>query len=426
MTIVFSILFVFTIAYTFVYKRDPISPARIFILTYSALLAIYCLKFSMFQTPWSPTTIMIFGGACACFIGGCITVILLGKIAGPQIDFSFKAIKQDLHNDAASVDWNHFLMIWLLCTAVFIGIFIWNTLHMGYIPMFAENPGEARITFLEDNIYIGVGWFFGPLSLMMMAEMLIFGKLKGAKLFLSLAISTIVLLLYVTLVTRYDLIRFVLFAIIIFHYGKRNISLSHMALLLAAGLILFMGMFLVRTSYDTLGTLSDMLRMRMPPGLGWAGSIYSYAVCSFWNLDYVVQKYVEGVGSYPLGFGYELFSWFLFFTQLQGPFVAMFGFDTIYNESAVKVSGYNTINFVWPFFKDFGVVGVFLLPLLFGLLISFFYANTMKKPTVFRIALWSLFAPCILLSFHSALWEYWFLYMNIFFFMLAHKKLTLT
>ena len=117
---------------------------------------------------------------------------------------------------------------------------------------------------------------------------------------------------------------------------------------------------------------------------------------------------------------------FFFLTGLLGPLTNMYGFESIYNEYVSKVKAFNTIVYVWHFYKDFGAAGVYLFSCTAGMLAAFFYRNTIRKATLFRVSLWGLFAPCILLSFHTPLYQHWFLYMNILFFIIASRKITIT
>ena len=93
------------------------------------------------------------------------------------------------------------------------------------------------------------------------------------------------------------------------------------------------------------------------------------------------------------------------------------------NESVSMLKGLNTIVFPWHFYKDFGAFGVFFLPLLFGMIITVFYVNTMNAPSLSRMAVWAQVAPLIIFSFGFALWEFWFIYVNFAVIAAAHRRL---
>jgi hypothetical protein len=93
------------------------------------------------------------------------------------------------------------------------------------------------------------------------------------------------------------------------------------------------------------------------------------------------------------------------------------------NESIEKVKGLNTVVYVWPFYKDFGAPGVYLLTFAGSLGFSYYYANTFLQPSLKRLAVWGLLIPAVLLSYHAALWECWFWYFNLGVAIWAHRRL---
>jgi hypothetical protein len=184
--------------------------------------------------------------------------------------------------------------------------------------------------------------------------------------------------------------------------------------------------FFIRIKYDTLALFTDYTKLHMPKELFWTANMYTYLVNNFWNLDFAFRKYVDGTFGYPLGFGLHFFRPLLGLPGLETPFFHSCGFDSIMNESIIKVKGFNTVVYVWHFYQDFGAFGVYFLPLLLGMLITVFYVNTLYRPSLFRTALWGIFVSFILLSYHAPLWELWFVYINILFLAIAHKQIRLT
>jgi oligosaccharide repeat unit polymerase len=164
------------------------------------------------------------------------------------------------------------------------------------------------------------------------------------------------------------------------------------------------------------------IKIKMPKQFLWAATGYAYIANNFWNFDYAVQKYIDGNSFYPRSFGFELLRPLFFFSHLEGPVSSLHGFDSLYNESVVKVRGLNTVLFIWHFYKDFGLWGTFLLIFLLGCGLGIFYQNTMERPTLLRLCLWSVFIGMIFFSFMVPLWSFWFTYLNVGVFLLAHKK----
>jgi oligosaccharide repeat unit polymerase len=419
-----SILFI-TVLSAYYYQKDLLSPVRLYICMYSFLLAVNALKLSDYQTEWSLTTHLFFWGASGLFIaGGCIMLLVnrVNNTLGP-VNFSF--VKSALASDALRMDWKWFFYVWLFCSAFFMASYAASFAISGVVPMLSENADKARISFFEANRFANIGIFFGPLSLILAAELLLFATPGRRRRWIVAAVSCVTLLLYGTIVTRIDLFRVILFGLVIYHYGKKRLSFAQFLYAVGFSVIFFLVFFFLRIKYDTLGLFAESFKLHMPKELFWTANMYTYLVSDFWNLDFAFRKYVDGLYVCPHGFGFDLVRPFLFFTHLEPAMLKSWGFDSIMNESIPKVKGFNTVVYVWHFYKDFGAFGVYFLPLVLGMLCTTFYVNTLYRPSLFRIALWGIFVSFILLSFHGPLWELWFVYVNILFLAIAHKQIKL-
>jgi hypothetical protein len=232
----------------------------------------------------------------------------------------------------------------------------------------------------------------------------------------------LVLGLYMTIVTRYDLFRFILFTVILYHYGRNRLRPIHiLAGVVLAAMIFFAGFF-VRVNTDSIGAFNEMIKVKLPKHLAWASSIYAYLANDFWNLDFAIKKYVDGDFTYRLQYGVGLFRALLWNLRLEPELVQAYHFDTLFNESATKVKGLNTVIYVWHFYKDFGIPGVLLLPLGAGVASWIYYQNTLYRPSVMRVSIWGILAGAIGLSYHGPLWELWFFYLNLLVVLIAHRR----
>jgi len=426
MSLFFFCIIGIIILYTLFYTKDFFSPARFFILLYALLLGVYFLQLSKLQTPWCFTTHLLLWGSMLTFIGGTQICVLLFQIKNPLFTFSFGNIKASLQEDARNLNWNHFSLVTNTCIVIFILSYAVAFILTKEIPAFSRYPDVARLNFLSASLPTNIGLFMGPMAMMLLFEVILFrpGQLKEKT--MMFVLMGILVLLYGSIVTRTDMFRVMFFAVLLYHYGKKNLSLKHLSILAVTGVILFMIMFFIRTSTETFETFSTFLKMRLPPKLFWASNIYAYVVNNFWNFDFAVQKYVEGNSSYPFGYGFYLLRSFFFLTQTEGFFIGTYGMESIMNPMITRIESLNTIVYVWHLYKDFGPIGVFGLSFLFGALLSIFYHNTISKPSLVRIGIWSIFIGMIFLSFLNATWEFWFIYLNIFIILLAHRKIQLS
>ena len=423
MTWLYLGILVFTVIPAVLRGRDLLSPVRIYVGIYSLLLSIYSLNLSRLQTPWSQTTLMLFWGANALFLGGAFLVAMIGRIKFPDWRFDFGRIRQALREDARTVDWEWFFKLWKIAAAVFVVCFAGATMITGSVPILSDNPDKARLAFFSASLPTNYGIFFGPLAMMMAVEMLLFAGLGRGRKFLVIAVTLVLFLLYMAIITRYDIFRFFIFAIVLYNYGRRNLGFVHLGAGTAALAVIFVIGMLVRVNSDTIQSFNEIIQVKLPKHLAWASNPYAYLANDFWNLDYAIRKFADGNDHYPLQYGFGLLRGPLTLIFMEGPLTQAYGFDTIMNESIEKIKGLNTIVYVWSLYKDFGALGVFGITLAASVTLCLFYGNTMRRPTILRVSLWGLLVPAVLLSYHAALWEYWFWYFNMAWFLLAHRRL---
>jgi oligosaccharide repeat unit polymerase len=425
MTLIYLIVLGVTVLSASYYRKDLFSPVRLYVCIYSFLLAVDALRLCDYQTEWSLTTSLFFWGASGLFIAGSCIMLLVNKVSNPLARIDFLFVKGSLAADARRIDWKWFFNVWLFCSTVFLVSFTVSFLKSGYIPLFTANSEHLRNSFFGANFFASFGLFAGPLSLILASELVFFSTLGRRRTVVVWIVSVASLLCYFTIVTRLDLFRFLLFALVIYHYGKKRLSLVQLLYAFGFSVVFFLIFFFLRIRYDTFGVFSEAYHLHLPAGMLWAGNIYLYIANNFWNLDFAFRKFVDGTFSYPFGYGLDLFRPLLGLSGMEVPLLASYGFDSILNESVRKVEGLNTIVYVWHFYKDFGAFGVYFLPLVFGMLLTAFYINTLHRPTLFRISMWAIFVGFILLSYHAPLWELWFIYVNILILAVAHKQIKL-
>jgi oligosaccharide repeat unit polymerase len=425
MPLVFLLVLFVTVFTVFHYNKDIFSPARIYICIYAILLAVNSLRLSGIQTPWTMTTHMFFWGASFFFIAGSALILLVNRVKNPLAAINFGFIRNNIKATAATTDWTWFYRIWLVCSVLFLASYFASLQITGAIPIFAADPDDARIKFFGASLPSNFGLFFGPLSLILATEMVFFGSFRGMRRGLILTASLATLLLYITIVTRLDLFRFFIFAIIVYHYGKKRLSAPQLLTVAGLSILVFVVFFLLRIKYNSIAMLGEMHALKMPLKYVWCSNFYAYVAGNFWNMDFSFGKFVEDLASHPQGWGFDLMRPFLYLAHMEGGLIDSYGFDSIMNESAFRVHGLNTIIYVWHFFKDFGAFGVYFLPLVFGMLLTVFYVNTVNAPSLFRISMWALIVPMIVFSYLVPLWEFWFTYLNFLVMAIAHRRVTI-
>lgn len=415
-----------TVGTSFARGGDLLSPSRIYICVYSLLLSVYHLHLSRLQTPWSTTSIILFCGASGMFLASGLWIWLTGKVRFPDWKLDFAEVRAGLQRNAAAMDWTWFYRIWIWSVGLYLFSYAISAFLTGGIPVFMPDPDEARLRFIMATPVTNYGIFLGPTSLMLGVELLWFSNLSDREKWRVRLLQFLVFLTYSAMITRYDLFRFIIFSMVLYHYGKRRLGVGMILGVISLILTLFFIGMLIRVNMDLVDSFNEVIKVKMPKHLAWASNIYAYIANDFWNFDYAVRKYVDGDHHYGMQYGVGLFRAFLFNLRLEHPLISSYGFDSLFNESAAKVQGLNTVIYVWHFYKDFGFIGVFLLPFIFGLLLWKFYLNSMMAPTLFRLSIWGLLAGGLALSYHTPLWELWFIYLNLLVVAIAHRKFRLS
>lgn len=426
MSWVFLFVLLATILAALAFRQDIFAPARIYLIIYSLLLAINSLNLSTIQVPWCAATHIFFWGASVMFLAGASLIGLAGKSKFPTWKLDFPKVRSALKADAGSLDWNWFSKVLIASTAIFVVSYIVSFIKTGEIPAFSSTPDDARLAFSSATFLTYYGLYFGPISLMLSAELIMFGSHKGWRLKGHYLAFGIVLLLYLTIITRFDIFRFLIFLVILYHYGRNNLKLWHLVTVLLAILIVFFSASLIRLNGDAIGALNESIKVKLPRNIAWASGFYAYLANDFWNMNYAFERFTDGNHIYPHSLGLGMMRALTFFTlRIEPGLIETFGYDTVMNTMAERVQGLNTVVYVWHIWKDFGPVGVFIVPLVGGILLGKFYLNSLLKPTLFRISMWGCLIAIVILSFHFPIWELWFFYINILMIALAHKRITL-
>jgi oligosaccharide repeat unit polymerase len=356
------------------------------------------------------------------FVGGCVLARQLAAVALPGMTLGVGHMSKAVLADAAGINWELFARVFYFAVAVFLVGYLVAWLKVGEIPLLSAEPDSARLRFIGASTLTNMAWFFGPTALMLAAEYLLFARVEIRRRRLVGAWAAFVLVVYLTYLTRVDLFRAVVFALLLYHYGCRELRLKHIAVVALVGIGMFAAFALVRSGTETLSVLRESAGVNLPPQLSLLAQFYTYVVGNFWNMDFAFRQYVDGYRSYPYEWGFELFRPMLQLLQLEPAITQSYGLDGVFNASIMRFGVSNSTNFVWHFYKDFGVLSAYGYSLLAGFFAAVFYYNTLARPSLLRVSLWCLIAGVILFSVTTAFWTMWFVYMNAVMLLIAHGK----
>lgn len=423
MNFLYLIVFFWCLWYGERKKHDFFSPTYIFVLLYSLFLFINSFELSRYQIPWSPTSIALFAGALGLFLVAVLIVKLHCQLNHVE-RIDFEIIRNSIAAETQNLDWKWFSR-WIYTAGIlFLLGFLEAYIQAKQLPAFSSNPEIARVKFVLETRFFVHAWLFGPPTLMLSFEFLLLSGLPIRRKLPVAVFSLTVLLAYLTIVTRVDLFRFFIFALLLFHYSKQRVSARGMFLFGTLALALFFAFYLIRAQNAMSLLVSYRTsKIHVARGFEWITIIYSYVVNNFWNFDYAIRHYYEGVEYYPYGYGYQTFKPLLQVLSLDYPLAKSYGFDNVFNQSLVVAKGFNTVIFPWPLFKDLGPFSLYFFSFVFGILTAYFYYNTvLRRPTLSRIGTWGIIAGMIFFSCITDFWAMWFPYMNIALIWIAHRN----
>jgi oligosaccharide repeat unit polymerase len=289
--------------------------------------------------------------------------------------------------------------------------------------MLSENANQDRFLYLSGSMLIAIAGSSGTLVMMLCTEAVLVKSIPGKKKVLFAAMLLIAFGLYFSLVTRMPLVRTFIYMAVISHYMRKQISFRSILILSSVIVLFFLFGTLVRADVVEFSDLAMRLDVDVPMKYIPFVNPYAYAINNIWNMDFGFRKFIDGMNAYTLSYGFEMFRGMFFFTNLEAIMQGAYGFDSLYNESVVKVHGLNTVLYIWHLYKDFGVAGLFLISIVLSTMIHLFYYNTLLAPSHVRTALFSLIISMMAFSFMVPLWSFWNIYYEAAMLLLAHKTI---
>jgi len=321
-------------------KRSFFSPMHIFFFVHLMALGFCILQLfwttNRFGTPFYLTIASVYVTFSAgCWLGG-------RKSTAPKCDVS-------------SDDWKDVCLIGF----GIVSLFLLSRIAGGW-PMLSNNPNNARMALFSGKfgaILFEIGmlggviaaagaalrkvWYYYVLLVVVMAEILLTGNRGQALLFIFFALCL------------HEVVE------------KKSILKAGLLTAVAFGLVFtLVGIFRSRegNKLQEAASLFNSLKM-----------LYMYICNGYWNFNVGIEKVLDG--RQGLTWGVSSFSgfWFWFFDVfgVQKSFL----WDSVFNESTLRYVGLNSICYLWPLIKDFGLVAAMLINVGIGYVLMRVYRN---------------------------------------------------
>ncbi len=374
---------------------DVLSPGRVFVFVWSLAIGLTELKFSGLQHEWSAESwIQVLLGPGSFLVGVFVTYVIHANAALLPVE----AIRDRWGGDR--VEGNR--LFWAICCAFALYLLAYGVIFFvkGVTPpLFSLDPGESRKEF---QIF-GLGLFLHNVVIIVVLTVIYHLKIQEHRLKKQILklISLISVVTYFFLLQRFQLAMAAVVSVAVVYYAKGLPRLRKMALYAAMVVPLFLWVSTLRAGQFFIYYLYRNSRMKFSPAYAVFTEPYMYLVMNLENFARAIEK------SKTFTFGKYTFDFALAATGLKHWIDEYFGLvDTPY-----LVSGYNTYTAFWTFYRDFGVLGIALIPLLIGMAVGSVYYRMRKSPSIGNLVAYGACVFVVIISFfNNPLQFLWFVY----------------
>lgn len=387
-------------------KGDPLSPARIMTLVWAGSIALCELKLSAYQHTWSTFSWIVLTVGPVAFLLG------VGVIAGTlflQPLLPVEEVRARVRQVAPlRYDENRFFRAIKILFFAYVAAFLLETAIEGGVPLFSNRPDTARVEFGVFGVHLIVTWL---VALDILAiEFLLLMRPGRRRFWATIAMTATATLLYTLLLQRYFFFTLGVVALAMAYYTTRWVrprTLLPFAALF--GLLLFQ-VSQLRAARYVQAYVYVISRMRFSRDLWFLAEPYMYVTMNLENFTRAVDK----LDRYH--YGYFLLDPILALAGLKHWLEEYFNIERL----PFLISGYNTFPFHFPYYQDFGVVGVAVFPFLTGMVTAHFYYRLRTNPdprtlvfyscAVFVMVISFFVNPLLRLEFVSNLAVIWFVH----------------
>jgi oligosaccharide repeat unit polymerase len=363
---------------------DFLSPARIFLMLWTIVLGVVQLKFSHLQLLWSSFDWFVALVAIITFLFG-IYISFIINLDRPFLHVT--KIRASIR-DAGINEKNLFRFI-IVYTFLYIICFIAEWQIEGYLPIFTSDPDRARIFFGIFGLHLIVS--SANVILFLVIQYFIFIKANYQKKGILILVFVLGLANYILIVQRYGFFILLMMAFCLFYYSGKKIKPRTIISFTVIVIVVIVGIQSIRVTELFNYYVFINSKMKFSPRYAELTIPYMYISMNIENF----VKYYSHIENHSFGF----FT-FDFLTALTGikHWVAEY-----YNFEKFKmyIGGYNTFPFFWPYYLDFGIAGLAVIPFIIGFIISEIYYYLHRNPSLVVLTLATVGFAVIMISFNS-------------------------
>ena len=364
---------------------DLFSPARVFLLVWSVSIFLAEFKFSGYQHQWSAYSwFVLLTGLLSFLLGLYISYILNADRKLLSVSEIRNKIKANKEYDKRKL----FTIITLLFFAYIISLVLEFILR-GYIPIFHPRPDRARIDFAMFGLHLFVNQM--PVILFLIVEYFIHGFKSKNKTFILSFYFIITFFTYFLILDRFSYVYWLVMSFALLYYMTRIINIRTTIISFSFFYIFFSFVTSIRLSKYATQYLYVISRMKFSPEFASFTGPYMYLVMNLENFSRGIEK-LE-IHTYSA----MTFDWIYALFGLKHWMKDYFGY--IYNP--FLISNYTTYPFLWNYYLDFGLIGIFIFPLIIGIIVGLIYYNMRTKGTVAGVVAYCFCIFFVIISFFT-------------------------
>lgn len=362
---------------------DVFSPARLFAIVWTFSLGLVELKFSGLQQNWSNYSWLVLAiSLFSVLLGMFIIYVHNFERVNTPIDLIRETIINFRVN--SSVLFKLIIILFLAYALSYLIVY----LVAGFIPFFTKRPDLMRARW---NVF-GAGLIIHSAPTIIYLIVLFYFKVKGQlknKIVLTL-ILFISLFSYILLLQRFDLVIFMVLTLMFLYYGTFKLKAKVVLILFAALILIIYGISSIRASNLFIEYLYYGGKMKFDKTYAIFTEPYMYIAMNIENFAHAVEKLTN--------FTYGLYT-FDFILALTGLKHWLFEYNFIDTFPHLISGTYNTYTMFFAYYRDFGILGAFIFPMLFGIITYSAYSRVKRSPDINSVSLYGVFAVVILFSF---------------------------
>lgn len=366
-----SVLFFFV---SYFLTQDLLAPGGLFALVGFGCIAFANIPLSLSHQPWSPKlwlTLII--GFSAYFIGSLAAHFISRTHAPPRASTCSRGALQ-LHEHRLN-----FVILTLFLVA--FSAFAYEAFIAGGLPIFADDKNLAYFLFKQKYVHYFVSLFV-VCSGLISVSLCLFRKRISLILLWILSIFCLI-----SILDRGTAMWALIMTLVPYHYLKKPFTFKKGVILFPAYLLIIALLGNFRTSkYADFG-INYIAGIHLPQYTTFFTHPYVYFSTSIENLDREI-RYADAQG---YDYGLHALAPIITFSGFKGRFPMPPDFTTLDD------SAFNTPTSLQPFYRDFGLLGVFLGPLFLGFFLGVLHERIRhsKRPILYILVYANFIMPIL-------------------------------